>query len=239
MDWYTWNPKLYLADTLNFTLAEDGAYRRLIDYYMETRAPIPSNKVALCRILGIGQDEFAAIAEQVLSKFDEVAGELHHRTCDNNLDQQDSLSKKRSDVAISAAKKRNKNKASKTVAEQKPGNSPHTRQDKTGEDSKEVSIGAEKSAPKTKRGTRLSEEWVLPKEWAEWATANGAKDPFPVADRFRDYWIGVSGAKGVKSDWAATWRNWIRNDYGGKAGAQSNTVNDAFNRAAQRIMDNE
>ena len=27
---------------------------------------------------------------------------------------------------------------------------------------------------------------------------------------FRDYWLGVSGSKGVKKDWLATWRNWLR-----------------------------
>ena len=27
---------------------------------------------------------------------------------------------------------------------------------------------------------------------------------------FRDYWLSVSGSKGVKKDWLATWRNWLR-----------------------------
>ena len=27
---------------------------------------------------------------------------------------------------------------------------------------------------------------------------------------FRDHWLGAAGQKGVKADWAATWRNWIR-----------------------------
>ena len=30
------------------------------------------------------------------------------------------------------------------------------------------------------------------------------------ADKFRDYWLSVSGSKGVKLDWQATWRNWVR-----------------------------
>jgi hypothetical protein len=30
------------------------------------------------------------------------------------------------------------------------------------------------------------------------------------AAKFPDYWAGISGAKGVKLDWSATWRNWIR-----------------------------
>ena len=30
-------------------------------------------------------------------------------------------------------------------------------------------------------------------------------------ESFQDYWASISGAKGVKCDWLATWRNWIRN----------------------------
>ena len=32
-----------------------------------------------------------------------------------------------------------------------------------------------------------------------------------VADSFRDYWIAQPGVKGRKTDWPATWRNWVRN----------------------------
>lgn len=35
-------------------------------------------------------------------------------------------------------------------------------------------------------------------------------DPDLVFAEFHDYWIGVSGAKGVKLDWFATFRNHVR-----------------------------
>jgi hypothetical protein len=31
-----------------------------------------------------------------------------------------------------------------------------------------------------------------------------------VYAEFRDYWIAQPGQKGVKTDWTATWRNWVR-----------------------------
>ena len=34
--------------------------------------------------------------------------------------------------------------------------------------------------------------------------------PECVADRFRDYWLAQPGVKGRKTDWSATWRNWVR-----------------------------
>ena len=55
-------------------------------------------------------------------------------------------------------------------------------------------------------------DWRLPKSWGDWAIAEGVPDQAAraEADRFRDYWLGVSGQKGVKLDWEATWRNWVR-----------------------------
>ena len=29
-------------------------------------------------------------------------------------------------------------------------------------------------------------------------------------DKFKDYWVGRAGQGGVKLDWEATWRNWVR-----------------------------
>jgi hypothetical protein len=45
------------------------------------------------------------------------------------------------------------------------------------------------------------------------------REHFPSIDlklethAFKDYWRSVAGAKGKKTDWDATWRNWIRNSY--------------------------
>ena len=33
------------------------------------------------------------------------------------------------------------------------------------------------------------------------------------AASFVDYWAGISGAKGVKADWQATWRNSVRRSH--------------------------
>lgn len=30
--------------------------------------------------------------------------------------------------------------------------------------------------------------------------------------RFRDHWLGAPGQKGIKRDWPATYRNWMRNE---------------------------
>ena len=68
------------------------------------------------------------------------------------------------------------------------------------------------ASPKAATGSRLSEAWFLPQDWGEWALTEGmGRDAIRIeADKFRDYWISVPGAKGRKAHWLATWRNWIR-----------------------------
>ena len=74
----------------------------------------------------------------------------------------------------------------------------------------EVSLSP--SAPKTASGSRLSQDWFLPASWGNWAIDEGAGQDLIVseADKFKDYWISVAGAKARKADWEATWRNWMR-----------------------------
>jgi hypothetical protein len=61
------------------------------------------------------------------------------------------------------------------------------------------------------RGTRLPEGWSPdPQLVAEMRAECAGVDLRLETAKFRDYWKGVSGSKGVKLDWPATWRNWIR-----------------------------
>jgi hypothetical protein len=64
---------------------------------------------------------------------------------------------------------------------------------------------------KTQRGTRLPADCLLPPEWVEFCKQTRpdlvAQEVFA---QFRDYWIAQPGQKGVKTDWDATWRNWVR-----------------------------
>lgn len=53
----------------------------------------------------------------------------------------------------------------------------------------------------------------LPREWAEWAHTQTGWDAATIHDiwiNFRDYWLSRNGKGAQKSDWAATWRNWCR-----------------------------
>jgi hypothetical protein len=84
---------------------------------------------------------------------------------------------------------------------------------------KEEEKKEEAPSPKSPRGTALPKDWELPGDWRTWA--EGARpdvDVLSVADSFRDYWVAKPGKDGRKSDWLATWRNWVRNQRSGNSG---------------------
>jgi hypothetical protein len=69
-----------------------------------------------------------------------------------------------------------------------------------------------KPIKENKKGSRLSQDWFLSKSMGEWATQERPDlDVRQVAEQFKDYWVAQAGQKGVKLDWDATWRNWVRN----------------------------
>ena len=70
--------------------------------------------------------------------------------------------------------------------------------------------------PKAGRGSRLPDDWVLPKSWGDWALSTFSawtEDDVRVeAEKFADHWRAKAGKDACKTDWQATWRNWCRSD---------------------------
>jgi len=74
----------------------------------------------------------------------------------------------------------------------------------------EGAANADPPQKKSKRGSRIPDDSPTQTD-LEWSAEN-----FPnvnarkEADKFADYWASVAGQRGVKLDWSAVWRNWIR-----------------------------
>jgi hypothetical protein len=80
-----------------------------------------------------------------------------------------------------------------------------------------AALATHKAMPKhtatVQRGARLAADWSPPSEWVEWAREERfwtVDDATQEAISFGDYWHSVSGQNAVKTDWLATWRNWVR-----------------------------
>lgn len=82
----------------------------------------------------------------------------------------------------------------------------------TKDDSLRSSSTARKRASATARGTRIPDDFEITDAMRQWGRENvpGLGDPVGETDAFIDYWRAQPGQRGVKVDWIATWRNWMR-----------------------------
>ena len=84
-------------------------------------------------------------------------------------------------------------------------------QDDAPETERETETETKKEREKTQRGTRLPHDTKLTVEWIDFCRQQRPElDPQDVFAGFLDYWVAQPGQKGVKTDWTATWRNWVR-----------------------------
>lgn len=66
--------------------------------------------------------------------------------------------------------------------------------------------------PKGDRGTRLPDDWQPDAVLLTWCAESGltSVEIREAVDEFRDFWHAVPGQRGRKTDWAATFRNRVR-----------------------------
>lgn len=77
-----------------------------------------------------------------------------------------------------------------------------------------------KDVVRATRGTRLPDDWLRSDDDKKWQADHGIPDEFAreATASFRDHFKAAPGQKGVKLDWSATWRNWMRRDWRGRDG---------------------
>lgn len=209
---------------MHLTAEQDGIYRRLIDHYMETKQALPDSDSALARIAGVTEPLFASHWCVISQFFTWENEKLFSETCEEILEDQAKRDKKRKVRAKKGAASRWKHKVKPKMpqaclddayvmlgdateqnrTEQNNKNKPPVVPLKNGDGSKKLNG--------SKRGSRLDSDWMLPKDWGEWALNEGmgTEKVLEQEEVFRDYWIARPGMQGVKLDWQATWRNWIR-----------------------------
>jgi len=90
-------------------------------------------------------------------------------------------------------------------------NTAPTRPDPTVVPKGTTQTGSLRSPAAAKRGTRLPDGWQPSTE-----LVNQMHQECPAVDLrsehrvFADYWAAQPGQRGIKADWDATWRNWMR-----------------------------
>jgi len=72
--------------------------------------------------------------------------------------------------------------------------------------------GASPKKPSS-QGSRIPADWQPDEVLLAWAKAERPDlNLAQTVDSFRDYWIGKSGKDATKTDWPATFRNWVRRE---------------------------
>lgn len=209
--YYRFYPTDFEADTAHLTLVEDGAYNRLLRLcWMTPGCSLPDDEAWIFRRCRARTDEEKEAIRVVL---DEFFQRENQRVFNKRLSGEFDHTQRRRDVASeNGAKGGRPAKALKTNETGKPNGLANRKLKKANQNQNQNHTKKEANAS-SKRGSRLPENWVLPSDWGEWASTEGWPETVIrlEADKFGDYWRSAPGQKGVKLDWKATWRNWMRN----------------------------
>ena len=206
MDWFPWYPALFEADTLHLTPAQDGLYRRLIDWYMVHRRPLPDDDRALAAICRVSLEDWQNASSILRAYFKHKRGMLHLGRCDALLADQDAKSRVRSEVAKKGATKRWGNKRQEKGKREDASSIASAMlidargQDKT-RDKEEKSV-ARKRAPLVDLL-----EYIFT-EADRTLVANYKLDPDRVFAKIKNWAANATPAKRRKRDVQAFLRNW-------------------------------
>lgn len=208
--WFKFFPSDWLAGTRGLSAAETGVYITLICMMQEREAPIVMDDTRLARLCGLPARNFRRALEALIDQgkvVEKDGGLWNERVGETLLERQKTTSVRSRSASSRWEKIKEKQCEADASAMQ-----VHTEARSQKLDIKETPNGVSKK----RRGSRLSDDWFLPRAWGDWAQAEGfsADTIRSEADKFKDYWISTPGQKGVKLDWQATWRNWMRNSDG-------------------------
>ena len=238
----------YLADTTHLTTEEHGAYMLLLAAMWRRNGAVPDNDKDNARILGLTPAKWRKIKARFIATIsgfrvedDAITQEKLQKTWKIT---QEKIEKNRSNGAkggrAAASKNNDLGQANAANSQERKATIPEPEPEPDKEEAK-ASLSPSAKKP-TSTGTRIPDDWVLSQHLGEWSLEAGASEILirSEADKFKDYWRGVAGAKGRKADWDATWRNWIRKaieDNQPKLKAINGGYNDKSTNKSRQRMD--
>lgn len=200
LPYYKAYPRDFIDGTAGMPFELKGAYRLLLDIIYLQAGRLPDDARYVSGLLGCSVRAWKKYRDELIERGKIIAenGIIYNFRADKELEISRSFQEKQRE---NGSKPKKNNTIEEAVAEPK---SNHT---DTDTEERETNV-----SPKKKVGTRLREDWRLPKALGDWAVSEGMPEAAvrTESDRFRDYWIAKAGKEGVKLDWAATWRNWAR-----------------------------
>jgi uncharacterized protein YdaU (DUF1376 family) len=201
----------YGTHTSHLTLMEDLAYRRLIDLYYLHESPPMGTPEQISRRIRMPKEVNSV--QQVLNEFFEEelsdSGDnpfpvWRNKRCDEEIEKFQALKEHgRKGAAKRWDKGWDRGAIATPLGSQSQPNANHNHNHNHNHKPETNNSRA--------RGTRFQQQ-VLPDEWVDFCRQERPDlNPQTIFAQFSDYWSSLPGSKGVRLDWTATWRNWVRN----------------------------
>jgi uncharacterized protein YdaU (DUF1376 family) len=217
VNYYPFHVGDYAAHTAHLEPMEDLAYRRLLDLYYLREGPLPADIQATAKLVRLRS--CAADVESVLREFFTLteAGWVHSR-CDDEIERMQGKQAKARASAQASVNVRRANAQRSLPSEQ--ANAQRSLPSEQANVELPTPTPTPTPTPKqpsvVARGSRLAEDWVLPKPWGQWALAEQptwtAEHCRKVGASFADFWQAKAGKDAVKLDWEKTWHGWVRKE---------------------------
>jgi uncharacterized protein YdaU (DUF1376 family) len=192
MHYYQFNIGDYASHTRHLNVIEDCAYRRLLDFYYLHEKPIKQHDIA--RQINMREHE-----QEVLSVLNEFFLSSEEGFVSPRANKEIEHYHSKIDQASKAGKASAERRFNGRSTDVQPTNN------------QEPLTNNHKPKVESTRGSRLSTDFCLTEEWSDFCIQDRPDlNPSKVFETFKDYWIAKAGQQGVKLDWFATWRNWVR-----------------------------
>ena len=214
----------FIKDTARLNDSQSMAYLRLIWEYYANEMPLDND----CNAIAFKIGSSASDVEQILRHFFFLHdGKWHQSRCDTVIAEFYAKSEKARTSANIRWEEKKKNANALRTHNERNANEP-----KNDATHNPIPISKPKVKSIGATASRLPADWY-PSDDDFSFCQNERPDltPSEVANRFRDYWIAMPGAKGRKLDWKATWRNWVRNEKPINGKSQRQLDADATTRA--------
>jgi uncharacterized protein YdaU (DUF1376 family) len=223
----------FIKDTTHLDDHQLAAYLRMLWAYYTSESPISGDFEDVAFAMRTDEKTVRLLLRHF---FTETPDGWHHTRCDKEIADYHSKAEK----ARNSANARWKNAdAVRTHSERNPDATVFDANQEPITKNQEPVIKKQETGKQ--RGSRLPADCLLPTDWFHFCKQERPDlVPKQVFDEFRDYWIAQPGQKGVKTDWDATWRNWVRRQNQARTGGRTEHKHAAAARAIfDGVFDNE
>jgi uncharacterized protein YdaU (DUF1376 family) len=241
--YYQFNIGDYSSHTKGLSLIEDLAYRRMIDEYYLSEQAFNGCSTDVARLIGL-RDHIQEV-EYILNRYFTKEGDLWvHGRIDSEIADYRQKQEKRSNAGKKSAEARQKPADVEHVLNGCSAGVELTNNHKPITNNQEPIVKdlvVTPSATPRKKASRLPDDWKPDKQY--WESAQLIKPDMTqewfiqVAHKFKDYWIAKAGKDATKTDWLATWRNWIRREAESGKGGIGTTGKKSYGEQRAELFD--